>query len=189
MAILDVRMEATVRGSDGETLGRVWEMLLGREGRDYQLTHLLVEGGAFQRDALLPFALVGLSSGQQIQLRVTRAEALARAETTMPEGAIPLRRNDPVYAVDARLGHIRGFYVSESGKVDSLLINDEVACRLSMTSVRSVDALEPHQIQLGSRIAAMGELLKPPQAFYEPVELRKEDELVHGHPGSRGTHG
>ena len=45
-----------------ETLGRVWGMLLGTQGRDTVVTHLLVEGGAFERDTLLPFQLVGWSS-------------------------------------------------------------------------------------------------------------------------------
>ncbi len=55
-----------------------------------------------------------------------------------------------------------------------------------MTSIRSVDAIEPHRIQIGSRIGAMGELLKPPQAFYEPVELRQDEELLHGAHGQHG---
>lgn len=191
MAVMDIRMEAVVRGSDGEALGRVWGMLVGRQGRDYVLTHLLIEGGAFERDSLVPFALIGAVSDQEIRLRVPKREALAGVETGEPEGAIPLYRNDPIYAVDARLGHIRGFYLDEQGKISDLLVNDEVASRLSMTSIRSVDALDPHRIELGSRIAAMGELLKPPQAFYEPVELRSEEELlhsVHGVPGAHGSH-
>jgi hypothetical protein len=44
-----------------------------------------------------------------------------------------------------------------------------------------VDDIEAHRIDLASRIAAMGELLKPPQAFYEPVELRSEEELLSHH--------
>lgn len=186
MAAMDVRMEATVRGSDGETLGRVWAMLLGKEGRDLLLTHLLVEGGAFERDALLPFALVALSSDQLVQLRVTKADALARAEADGPEGGVEIHRNDPVYAIDARLGHVRGFYVDEAGKISDLLINDEVACRLSMVSIRTLDEITPHRIDLNSRIGAMGELLKPPQAFYQPVELRSEEELFgHGHGAAK----
>jgi hypothetical protein len=182
MATMDVRMEAVVSGSDDETLGRVWGMLLGTQGRDTMVTHLLVEGGAFERDTLLPFQLVGWSSDQRVILRVRKDEALAGATNEAPEGGIPIARNDPIYAVDARLGHVRGFYVDERGVVSDILINDEVASRLSMVSVRSVDDLMPHRIDLNSRIAAMGELLKPPQAFYEPVELRDEEELLgHGH--------
>jgi hypothetical protein len=189
MATADVRMEATVRCNDGGVLGRVWAMLLEKRERDYFLTHLLVEGGAYRRDALMPFSLIAASSGQEVLLRVNEQEALAAAESGTPEGSIPMRRNDPVYAIDARLGHVRGFYVDETGKISDLLVNDEVARQLSMTSIRSVDAIEPHRIQLGSRIGAMGELLKPPQAFYEPVELRSDEELLHGLPGVPGAHG
>ena len=189
MATMDVRMEATVFGSDGESLGRVWSMLLPRRERDYLVTHLLVEGGAFERDSLVPFALVAACSDQRIILRVVKQEAVASTESDAPEGSISLRRNDPVWAVDARLGHIRGFYTDESGKIDALLINDEVASRLSMTNIRSVEAITPHRIQLNDRIAAMGELLKPPQAFYEPVELRDEEEVLHGAHGVPGAHG
>lgn len=189
MATLDIRMEATVRGSDGETLGRIWAMLLGVQGRDYYLTHFLVEGGALERDALLPFSLIAASSGQEVLLRVTKQEALAGIVSTVPEGSIPLRRNDRVHAVDARLGHIRGFYTDETGKISDILINDEVARQLSTTSIRSVEEIAPHKIQLGDRIAAMGELLKPPQAFYEPVELRSEEELLHHIHGVPGAHG
>jgi uncharacterized protein YrrD len=186
MATADVRMEATVRANDGGVLGRVWAMLLARRERDYYLTHLLVEGGAYRRDALLPFDLIAASSSQEVLLRVGQEQARARAEADTPEGSIPMRRNDLVYAVDARLGQLRGVYVDESGKISDLLINDEVARQLSMTSIRSVDAIEPHRIQIGSRIGAMGELLKPPQAFYEPVELRSEEELLHGAHGQHG---
>ena len=189
MATADVRMEATVRCNDGAVLGRVWAMLLAKRERDYYLTHLLVEGGAYRRDALLPFELVAVSSGQELLLRVDQEQALARAVSDTPDGSIPMRRNDPVYAVDARLGQLRGVYVDENGKISDLLINDEVARLLSMTSIRSVDAIEPHRIQIGSRIGAMGELLKPPQAFYEPVELRGEEEMLHGVHGSPGSHG
>ncbi len=183
MASMDVRMEAIVVGSDDETLGRVWGMLLGTQGRDTVLTHLIVEGGAFERDTLLPFALVNWSSDQRVILRVRKDEAIASATKEAPEGSIPISRNDPIHAVDARLGHVRGFYVDETGKVSDILINDEVASRLSMVSIRSVDDLLPHRIELNSRIAAMGELLKPTQAFYEPVELRSEEELLGHHHG------
>lgn len=187
MATMDVRMEAIVRGSDDETLGRVWGMILGKRDRDVILTHLLVEGGAFERDALLPFALVGWSSDQQIFLRVTKLDALAGAEQEGPADSAAMTHNDPVYAVDARLGRIRGVYADETGKISDLLINDEVASRLSMVSIRTVDEITPHRIELNSRIAAMGELMKPPQAFYEPVELRSEEELYgHGHGAARG---
>ncbi len=183
---MDVRMEAAVRGADGGTLGRVWAMLIAKRDRDVVLTHLLVEGGAFERDALLPFALVGASSGQEIQLRVSKAEALARAEAREPEDSALIYRNDPVHAVDARLGQVRGFYVDEAGKISDILINDEVSRLLSMVSIRAVDEISPHEIQLNSRIGAMGELLKPPQAFYKPVELRREEELFgHGHGSAR----
>ena len=185
MASMDVRMESIVVGSDDETLGRVWGMLLGTQGRDTVVTHLIVEGGAFERDTLLPFALVNWSSDQQVILRVRKQEAIASTTKDAPEGSIPISRNDPIHAVDARLGHVRGFYVDEAGKVSDILINDEVASRLSMVSIRSVDDLMPHRIELNSRIAAMGELLKPPQAFYEPVELRDEEELLgHHHSGA-----
>ncbi|MDP9374579.1 MAG: hypothetical protein M3Q65_19445 [Chloroflexota bacterium] len=186
MATMDVRMEATVRGTDGETLGRVWAMLIAKRDRDVVLTHLLIEGGAFERDALLPFALVGMSSGQEIVLRVSKREALEHAEAREPEDSVLIYRNDPVHAVDARLGHIRGFYADEAGKVSDLLINDEVSRLLSMVSIRAVDEISPHYIQLGSRIGAMGELLKPQQAFYKPVELRRDQELYgHGHGTQR----
>ena len=186
MATMDVRMEAVVRGSDDETLGRVWGMIIAQQGRDTVLTHLMIEGGAFERDALLPFRFVGWSSDQQIILRVSKTEALAGAESGEPADSIVLFRNDPVRAVDARLGHIRGFYVNEQGKISDLLINDEVASRLSMVSVRTVDYLEPHLIELNTRIGAMGELMKPAQAFYAPVELRSEEELLHhGHPAGQ----
>ena len=56
-----------------------------------------------------------------------------------------------------------------------------------VVSIRSVDDLLPHRIDLNSRIAAMGELLKPPQAFYQPVELRDEEELL-GHGHHAGSH-
>lgn len=182
MATMDVRMEAIVATAGDETLGRIWGMLLGIQGRDTVLTHLLVEGGAFERDALLPFSLVGWSSDQRVVLRGGKAEALANATKEAPEGSLAISRNDPIYAVDARLGHVRGFYVDEAGKISDILINDEVGCRLSMVSIRSVDELLPHRIDLNSRIAAMGELLKPPQAFYQPVELRDEEELLgHAH--------
>ncbi|MGN6561180.1 MAG: hypothetical protein ACTHMJ_24575 [Thermomicrobiales bacterium] len=181
MATMDVRMEAIVRATDGETLGRVWGMVVRVQGRDTLLTELLVEGGAFERDSVLPFSLVGWSSDQQILLRVTKDEALTQTQTGEPADGIILYRNDPVYAVDARLGHIRGFYVDEGGKISDLLINDEVGRRLSMVSIRGVDDIEAHRIDLASRIAAMGELLKPPQAFYEPVELRSEEELLSHH--------
>lgn len=192
MATLDVRMEALVRGSDGETLGRIWAMLLAKQGRDYAVTHLLIEGGALERDALLPFELVRDSSDQVLTLKAPKATALAQAVLEPPAGAMLLRRNDPVYAVDARLGHIRGFFVNEAGTISDILLNDEVDCRLSMTSIRAVDTIEPHRIDLWSRISAMGELMKPPQAFYAPVELRSEEEVahaVHGAPGSHGQHG
>lgn len=187
MASMDVRMEAIVVGSDDEILGRVWGMLLGVQGRDTVLTHLLVEGGAFERDALLPFALVGWSSDQRIILRVSKDEALASTTKEAPAGSIPFSRNDPIHAVDARLGRIRGFYVDANGTISDILINDEVASRLSTVSIRSVDDLMPHRIDLNSRIAAMGELLKPTQAFYEPVELRDEEELL-GHHHSAAPH-
>ena len=184
MPIMDVRMEAVVRGSDDETLGRVEGMIIAQQGRDTVLTHLLIEGGAFERDAVLPFKFVGWSSDQQVILRATKAEALAGAERGEPAESIVMHRNDPVFAVDARLGRIRGFYVNEQGKINDLLINDEVASRLSMVSIRTVDYLEPHRIELNTRIGAMGELMKPPQAFYAPVELRSEEELLaHGHAG------
>ncbi len=183
MATMDVRMEAIVATRDDETLGRVWGMLLMVQGRDTVLTHLLVEGGAFERDTLLPFNLVGWSSDQRVILRVGKIEALANATKEAPEGSVAISRNDPIHAVDARLGRVRGFYVDETGKISDILINDEVASRLSMVGIRSVDELLPHRIDLNSRIAAMGELLKPPQAFYEPVELRSEEEMLgHGHP-------
>lgn len=186
MATMDVRMEAVVRGADDGTLGRVWGMVIAQQGRDTVLTHLLIEGGAFERDITLPFRFVGWSSDQQVILRVGKAEALAGAESGEPSEGIVLYRNDPVHAIDARLGHIRGFFVNEQGKISDLLINDEVASRLSMVSVRTVDYLEPHLIELNTRIGAMGELLKPPQAFYQPVELRSEEELHgHGHAAAR----
>lgn len=186
MATADVRMEAVVRGSDGEVLGRVWAMLVGKQDRDLLLTHLQIEGGAFRRDALIPFKLIGRSSGQELALLVTGAEALRYAEEAAPADTVELRRNDPVYAIDARLGHVRGFYVNEAGKISDLLINDEVDRRLSMVSIRTVDEISPNQIELNSRISAMGELLKPPQAFYQPVELRSEEELFgHGHGAAR----
>ena len=185
MATMDIRMEAVVVGSDDETLGRVWGMLLGQQGRDTVVTHLIVEGGAFERDSLLPFALVGWSSDQRVILRAQKRAAVEATVKDVPADGIPITRNDPIYAVDARLGHVRGFYVDEGGKVSDILINDEVASRLSMVSIRSVDELAPHRIDLNSRIAAMGELLKPPQAFYEPVELRDEEELLgHHHSGA-----
>lgn len=192
MATFDLRMEARVRAADGVTLGRIWAMLLEKRGRDYAVTHLSIEGGALERDALLPFALVREASDQEVVLAVTKAEALASAVAQAPVGSIPLRRNDPVHAVDARLGHIRGFFVNEAGVLSDILLNDEVDCRLSMTSIRSIDAIEPHRIDLWSRISAMGELMKPPQAFYAPVELRNEQEVehgLHGAPGSHGQHG
>lgn len=190
MAVMDMRMEATVRGGDGETLGRVWGMLLGKRERDVILTHLLVEGGAFARDALLPFELVARSSDQEIVLRVPRREALVGTEVAeeaeAPKGTIVLHRNDPIHAVDARLGQVRGFYVDESGKVSDILVNDEVSRQLSTVSIRTVDEINSHRIELNSRIGAMGELLKPPQAFYQPVELRGEEELFgHGHAASK----
>ncbi len=181
MVSMDLRMEAVVVGSDQATLGRVWGMILGQAGRDTVVSHLIVEGGAFERDTVLPFSLVSWSSDQQVILRGSKEAALAGATTGTPEGGIPITRNDPIYAVDARLGHIRGFYVDETGKVSDILINDEVASRLSMVSIRSVDDLLPHRIDLNSRIAAMGELLKPPQAFYAPVELRDEEEILQHH--------
>lgn len=192
MAIFDLRMEARVRAADGETLGRIWAMLLEKRGRDYAVSHLSIEGGALERDALLPFTLVREASDQEVVLAVTKAEALAGAVDQAPTGSIPLLRNDPVYAVDARLGHIRGFFVNEAGVLSDILLNDEVDCRLSMTSIRSIDGIEPHRIDLWSRISAMGELMKPPQAFYAPVELRNEREVehsLHGAPGSHGQHG
>jgi hypothetical protein len=186
MATMDVRMEAIVRGADDETLGRVWGMIIKQEGRDTLLTHLMVEGGARERDAILPFRFVGWSSDQQVILATSKTEALASALTEEPAESVALFRNDPVYAVDARLGHIRGFFVDEQGKISDLLINDEVASRLSMVSVRTVDYIEPHRIDLNTRIGAMGELLKPPQAFYQPVELRSEEELLgHGHAAAQ----
>ena len=42
--------------------------------------------------------------------------------------------------------------------------------------MRAVDAISAHQIQLGSRISELDALLKPRQAFYEPVELRSDAE-------------
>jgi hypothetical protein len=190
MAVMDVRMEAIVRGSDGETLGRVWGMLLGKRERDVVLTHLLVEGGAFARDALLPFEFVGHSSGQELALRVPKGEALTgtevQAEEEAPEGTIVLHRNDPIHAIDARLGQIRGFYADEAGKISDLLVNDEVSRQLSMVSIRAVEEINSHRVVLNSRIGAMGELLKPPQAFYQPVELRGEEELFgHGHGAAK----
>jgi hypothetical protein len=186
MATMDVRMEAVVRGADDETLGRIWGMIIKQEGRDTLLTHLMIEGGARERDAILPFRFVAWSSDQQVILATGKTEALAGAVAEEPAESVVLFRNDPVYAVDARLGHIRGFYVNEQGKISDLLINDEVGCRLGMVSVRTVDYIEPHRIDLNSRIGAMGELLKPPQAFYQPVELRSEEELLsHGHPAGQ----
>lgn len=181
MATMDLRMEAIVVSSDQQTLGRVWGMLLGSAGRDTVVTHLFVEGGAFERDSLLPFSVVSWSGDQQIDLRTSKDEALSEAVTTAPAGSIAITRNDPVYAVDARLGHVRGFYVDETGKISDILINDEVGCRLVMVSIRSVDDLLPHRIDLNSRIAAMGEMMKPPQAFYAPVELRSEEEILSHH--------
>ncbi len=182
MAIMDVRMEAVVRGSDDETLGRVWGMIIAQQARDTVLTHLLIEGGATERDALLPFRFVGWSSDQQVILKVSKNEALAGVEREQPADGIVLYRNDPVYAVDARMGHIRGFYVSDQGKISDLLINDEIGCRLGAVSIRTIDYLESHRIDLNTRVGALGELIKPPQAFYQPVELRSEEELLsHGH--------
>lgn len=182
MAIMDVRMEAVVRGSDDETLGRVWGMIIVQQARDTVLTHLMIEGGAFERDALLPFHFVGWSSDQQVILRVSKSEALAGVERQEPADGIILSRNDPVYAVDARMGHIRGFYVSDQGKISDLLINDQISCCLGAVSIHTVDYLESHRIDLNTRVGALGELLKPPQAFYQPVELRGEEELLgHGH--------
>lgn len=183
--MLDVRMEALVCGSDGATLGRVWAMLLARRGRDTALTHLVVEGGAFECDALLPFALLAESSGQRIALAVTKAGALAGAAPVAPDGAILFDRNDPVLALDARLGRLRGCYVDEAGTISDLLINDEVAHQLSLVSIRAVDELSPHQIQLGGRISAMGEMVQPIQAQYQPVELRSEAERF-AHSGAGG---
>jgi hypothetical protein len=182
MATMDVRMEAVVRGADDETLGRVWGMIIKQAGRDTLLTHLMIEGGAFERDALLPFSYVGWSSDQQVILRVSKDEALAGVERQEPTDGVVLYRNDPVYAVDARMGHIRGFYVGQDGKISDLLINDEIGCRLGAASIRTIDYIEPHRIDLNTRVGAMGELIKPPQAFYQPVELRSEEELLgHGH--------
>lgn len=185
MATMDVRMEALVCGSDGTTLGRVWAMLLARRGRDIALTHLLVAGGAFERDTLLPFALVARSSGQQIALAVTKRVALAGTATVPPDDAIRFDRNDAVLALDARLGRLRGCYVDEAGTVSDLLINDEVAHQLSLVSIRAVDELSPHRMQLGGRISAMGEMLQPIQAQYQPVELRSEAERF-AHSGAAG---
>lgn len=192
MGTLDVRMEALVRGSDGGTLGRVWAMLVAKQGRDYAFTHLSIAGGALERDTLLPFTLIRDASDQVLTLTVPKTAARTSAIAQAPEGSFLLRRNDPVYAVDARLGHIRGFLVNETGVISDILLNDEVDCRLSMTSARSIDSIDQHRIDLWNRISAMGELMKPPQAFYAPVELRSEREIehgVHGSPGSHGQHG
>ena len=72
MATMDVRMEALVCGNDGLALGRVWAMLLVEQGRDILLAQVLVAGGAFERDTLLPFALLARSSGQRIELTVAK---------------------------------------------------------------------------------------------------------------------
>lgn len=182
MATMEVRMEALVSGNDGATLGRVWAMLLVRRAREIALVQLLVAGGAFERDSVVPFALLVRSSGQQIELAVTKRAALADVAAAPPDGSVRLDRNDAVFALDARLGHLRGCYVEEAGAVSFLLINDELAHQLSLVSVRAIDALEPHRIQLGSRISALGELLRPSQAFYQPVELRSDAErAAHGH--------
>src|SRR5215217_5018924 len=114
---MDVRMEALVCGSDGATLGRVSAMVFVERGRDTLLAQVLVAGGAFERDALLPFALLARSSGQRLVLTVTKAEALARATTMPVGGGIRLDRAAPVWALDGRLGQLRGCYVDESGTV------------------------------------------------------------------------
>jgi hypothetical protein len=185
MATMDVRMEALVRGNDGATLGRVWAMLVVKQERDFLLAQVLVAGGAYEIDTFVPFALLARSSGQQLALSVTKGAALAGAAIVPVAGGIRLDRNDPVFAVDARLGHIRGCYVTATGVISDLLINDEVAHQLSLVSMRAVDAISAHQIQLGSRISELGELLKPRQAFYEPVELRSDAErLAHSQAGA-----
>ena len=91
MTTMDVRMEALVRGNDDATLGRVWAMLMVKWERDF---------------------LLARSSGQQLELSVTKGTALAGAASVSVAGGIRLDRNDPVFAVDARLGHIRGCYVT-----------------------------------------------------------------------------
>jgi hypothetical protein len=184
MTTMDVRMEALVRGNDGATLGRVWAMLLVKWERDFLLAQVLVAGGAYERDTFVPFVLLARSSGQQLELSVAKGAALAGAATGPVAGSIRLDRNDPVFAVDARLGHIRGCYVTDTGVISDLLINDEVSHQLSLVSMRAVDEISAHQIQLGNRISEMGELLKPPQALYAPVELRRDAErLAHSHAG------
>ena len=82
-----------------------------------------------------------------------------------PPASVRLDRNDPVFALDARLGHIRGCYVDEAEGVSDLLINDEVPHQLSLVGIRTVDELSPHQVRLRGRVSEMGEMLKPPQAF------------------------
>jgi hypothetical protein len=176
MAMMDVRMEALVCGSDGATLGRVWAMVLVEQGRDTLLAQVLVAGGALERDALLPFALLARSSGQRLELTVTKADALALAATIPVTDGIRMNRADPVWALDGRLGQLRGCYVDEAGTLSDLLVNDEVAHQLGLISVRAIDELAPHRIQLRSRISELGELLRPTQALYQPVELRSEAE-------------
>ncbi len=181
MAMMDVRMEALVCGSDGTTLGRVWAMVLVEQGRDILLAQVLVAGGALERDALLPFALLARSNGQRLDLTVTKTEALAWAATTPLPGGIRLDRADPVWALDGRLGQLRGCYVDAAGTVSDLLVNDELTHQLGLVSIRAIDELAPHRIQLRSRISEMGELLRPTQALYQPVELRSEAErFAHG---------
>lgn len=181
MAMMDVRMEALVCGSDGATLGRIWAMVLVEQGRDILLAQVLVEGGAFERDTLLPFALLARSSGQRIVLTVTKPEALAWSASMPVDGGVRLDRADPVWALDGRLGQLRGCYVDEAGTVSDLLVNDELAHQLGLISIRALDELAPHRIQLRSRISELGELLRPTQALYEPVELRGEAErAAHG---------
>lgn len=184
MATMDVRMEALVSGNDGATLGRVWAMLLAKREGAVVLTHVLVAGGAFEQDALLPFALLARSSGQRLELAVAKAAVLAGTWPTPPPASVRLDRNDPVFALDARLGHIRGCYVDAAGVISDLLINDEVSHQLSLVGIRAVDELSPHQVRLRGRVSEMGEMLKPPQAFYQPVELRGDAERF-AHSGLR----
>lgn len=170
MTTMDVRMEAVVCGADGAVLGRVESMVLGKRGRELLLDQVLVAGGAFARDTVVPFALLARSSGQRVVLSVSTSMALAGAACEPVSDSVRLDRNDSVFAVDARLGQLRGCYVEETGAISDLLVNDEIAHQLS-----------PHQIQLGSRISEMGVLPQPAQAQYQPVELRGEAErFAHG---------
>lgn len=181
MTTMDARREAVVCGDDGAVLGRVWSILLIRRGRELLLDQVLVAGGAFARDTLVPFALLARSSGQRVVLSVSTGAAQAGAAREPAAGGVWLDRNDSVFAVDARLGQLRGCYVDETGAISDLLVNDEIAHQLSLVRVRAVDEIGPHRIQLGSRISEMGVLPQPAQAQFQPVESRSEAErFAHG---------